>query len=112
MGQGPQRFRHISTADSAIGPPHPDRLYGKEQAVRRHGGAMPLARRNEDRLTRSSRERTRVEFDDELPVENEQELVAGLVMPAAVEPSRPRVQDRYAVHRAELGVCPPGRRAK
>ncbi len=97
MGQGPQRFRHITTADSTVGPPHSDSLHRQEQAIHGNGGAMPFARRDEDRLTRSGRERPRFELHDELAFEDEKELVARLTMPAAVEPSGAGVEDRYAV---------------
>jgi hypothetical protein len=112
MGQGPQRFPHISTADSAVGPPHPDRLDGKEQAIRGNGRAMALARRDEDRLAWPCRERPRFELHDQLALEHEKELVARLTVPAPVEPSGARMQDRHTVDRADLRVRPCGRRAQ
>src|SRR5205823_7583049 len=92
------------TADSAVGPLHPDALHGQKQAVRVDCGAVPFARRDEDRFTRPGRERTRVELDYQLALEHDEELVARLTMPAAVELSRPRMEDGYAVHRPELGI--------
>ena len=102
MGQGPQRFRHISTADSSVGALHPDRLHRKKQTAFGHGRAMPLARGDVDGLTRSGREWTRFELDDELALEHQKELVARLSMPSSVQRSAARVQDRDAVHRAKL----------
>jgi len=90
MGQGP-RFRHISTADSAVGPPHAGRLDRKEQAALGYSGAMAFARRDQDRFTRSGHEWTCLELDAKLALEHQKELVARLTMPAAIEPSRPRV---------------------
>src|SRR5438045_7678119 len=84
-GAGPPRFRHINTADSAVGPLHPDALHGQKQAVRVDCGAVPFARRAEDRFTRPGRERTRVELYYQPAHEQYEEVVSSLTMAAAVE---------------------------
>src|SRR5438309_4375708 len=73
---------------------------------------MTLACRDEDPLTGSGRERPRIEFDDELALEHEEELVARLTMPGPIERSRPRVEDGYAVHHPDFGIRPRRRRAQ
>jgi len=52
---------------------------------------MAFARGDKDRFTRSGHEWTCFELDAKLALEHQKELVARLTMPAAIEPSRPRV---------------------
>lgn len=73
---------------------------------------MALARRDEDRLARSGRQRSRFELHDQLALEDKEKLVARLTMPATVEPSGAGMEDRHAVQRADLSVRPCGRRSQ
>src|SRR3954470_18352542 len=70
---------------------------------------MALARGSHDRLAGPGPEGSGLELHDQLTLDAQQELVARLAVPAAVEASGTRVKDRHAVHRAELRVHPCGR---
>ena len=71
---------------------------------------MTLAGTDEDRLAGTRRQRSVVELDGQLASEHEEELVAVLAVPAAIESSIPGMQHGLAVHDGELRVDPVGRR--
>jgi hypothetical protein len=61
MGRAP-RFRDINTADSPVGPPHPDTFDREEQASLGNGCAIAFARRDEDPLAGPGGERSPVQL--------------------------------------------------